>query len=123
VNQPYRLTSGAESDTEQILRYTLDQWGADQAARYAAQLEACLEKIATKQAAGRHFSKRFADAFVHRCSILHVSGFSILNAPDPGHETEIRQVPPRLIPSPFTRIFLATRWDLVWYFHESDGYG
>ena len=67
MNQPYRLTSGAESDTEQILRYTLDQWGADQAARYAAQLEACLEKIATKQAAGRHFSKRFADAFVHRC--------------------------------------------------------
>lgn len=67
MNQTYRLTSGAESDTEQILRYTLDRWGEDQAARYAAQIEACLEKIATKQAAGRPFSKRFADAFVHRC--------------------------------------------------------
>ncbi|MCX6972469.1 MAG: type II toxin-antitoxin system RelE/ParE family toxin [Verrucomicrobia bacterium] len=67
MNKIYRLTSGAESDTEQILRYTLDRWGTDQAALYAAQIEACLEKIATKQAAGRSFSKRFADAFVHRC--------------------------------------------------------
>ncbi len=39
----------------------------DQAARYAAQIEACLEKIATKQAAGRPFSKRFGEALVHRC--------------------------------------------------------
>jgi len=40
----YRLTSGAESDTEQILRYTLRKWGAKQAARYAAQLETCLNQ-------------------------------------------------------------------------------
>jgi len=64
VNQPYRLTSGAESDTKQILRYTLEHWGLEQAARYAAQLEGCLEKIVSKQASGRLFSKRFTDVLV-----------------------------------------------------------
>lgn len=67
MTQSYRLTSGADSDTEQILRYTLERWGLEQAARYAAQLEGCLEKIASKQAAGRLFSKRFSNVLLHRC--------------------------------------------------------
>jgi len=63
----YRLTSGAESDTEQILRYTLRKWGAKQAARYAAQLETCLDQIATCQVQGRTFSERHPDVRSYRC--------------------------------------------------------
>lgn len=67
MSQGYRLTSGAESDTEQILRYTLEKWGPKQAARYAAQLETCLDKIVAQKVDGRSFSKRNPEVLTHHC--------------------------------------------------------
>jgi toxin ParE1/3/4 len=42
----YRLAPAAERDLEEIWRYGRDQWGADQADRYADQLIGAFEALA-----------------------------------------------------------------------------
>ena len=42
----YRLAPAAERDLENIWRYTRDQWGADQADRYADLLISAFESLA-----------------------------------------------------------------------------
>lgn len=42
----YRLSPAAERDLEHIVRYTRDQWGADQAIRYMDRLFAAFDELA-----------------------------------------------------------------------------
>jgi toxin ParE1/3/4 len=67
MSRAYRLASGAESDVRQILEYTLEKWGAKQAATYAASLESAIEKLASGEIYGREFSKTLPDIRVLRC--------------------------------------------------------
>jgi len=63
----YELTEDADSDLAEIIRYTLREWGENQARAYADKLERCFEKIARKEAVSRNFSKKYAQALVTRC--------------------------------------------------------
>lgn len=67
MSRAYRLTSGAESDVQKILEYTLERWGSKQAANYASLLEDAIEKLAARELAGRKFSTNLPDVRVHRC--------------------------------------------------------
>ncbi|MFQ5444170.1 MAG: type II toxin-antitoxin system RelE/ParE family toxin [Nitrospinales bacterium] len=63
----YELTAEADSDLEDIARYTIREWGTKQAAQYAGKLERCFEKIARKEAVFRSFSEKLPEASVTRC--------------------------------------------------------
>ena len=63
----YELTEDADSDLEEIIRYTLREWGETQAGAYADKLDRCFEKIARKEAVSRNFSKKYPQALVTRC--------------------------------------------------------
>ena len=41
----YQLTEDADADLEEIIRYTLSQWGVEQAQLYTDKLHRCFEKI------------------------------------------------------------------------------
>lgn len=49
----FRFSRRAESDLVEIIRYTLNRWGEDQAIRYIDGLEACCEQLACNPALGR----------------------------------------------------------------------
>lgn len=49
----FRFSRRAESDLVEIIRYTLNRWGEDQAARYIDSLEVCCEQLARNPALGR----------------------------------------------------------------------
>lgn len=68
----YELTEDADSDLEEIVRYTLAQWGDKQAGQYADKLHRCFEKIARKETASRPFSKKYPKARVLRCEHHYV---------------------------------------------------
>lgn len=52
---PVRVTrsAAAEDDIREILVYTIDKWGIEQAVRYADLIEEAIETIATDPTAGR----------------------------------------------------------------------
>jgi toxin ParE1/3/4 len=49
----FRLTRRAESDIGEIIQYTLERWGEDQAARYVDDLESAFELLAKNPLASR----------------------------------------------------------------------
>lgn len=51
----FELARSAESDIRSIALYTLNKWGANQAARYAANLDAHFEAIGNGKARSRIF--------------------------------------------------------------------
>ena len=63
----YELTADADSDLEEIIRYTFREWGENQTRAYAQTLEDAFEKIARKEAVSRHFSSKYPQALVTRC--------------------------------------------------------
>lgn len=63
----YDLIPEAEADLRSILRYTIEQWGVEQAQHYADLLEAGFHKIATKKAASRTFSEVYPQVRVTKC--------------------------------------------------------
>jgi plasmid stabilization system protein ParE len=67
MSPAYRLTSGAESDIREILQYTLEKWGAEQASKYAAILDRTIEKLAIGKLNGRKFSEKLPGIRVYRC--------------------------------------------------------
>jgi plasmid stabilization system protein ParE len=76
---PYELTPAAEADLQDIARYTLRQWGTEQARRYAGLLDAGFRKIADGSAISRIFSERYPQVRVARCEhhyifYLHLEG-------------------------------------------------
>lgn len=68
----YELTADADSDLEEIIRYSIRKWGEKPAGQYADKLHQCFEKIARKEAVSRTFSETYANAFVTRCEHHYV---------------------------------------------------
>ena len=68
----YELTEDADSDVEEIIRYTIRRWGEKQARQYADKLHRCFEKIAGKEVVSRPFSKKYPKALVTRCEHHYV---------------------------------------------------
>ncbi len=64
---PYELTKEATSDLEAIFRYTISQWGEEQARVYSEKLSQCFRKMARKEVAFRAFSATYPTALVTRC--------------------------------------------------------
>jgi plasmid stabilization system protein ParE len=63
----YRITPEARDDLQDIARYTLDTWGAEQHARYRDQLADCFNRIAHQSIVQRNFSKTYPELCVVRC--------------------------------------------------------
>ncbi|MBS1584414.1 MAG: type II toxin-antitoxin system RelE/ParE family toxin, partial [Bacteroidetes bacterium] len=53
--RPYELTSAAKADLREIVRYTIERWGEEQAEHYAKSLEAEFLKIASNKVVSRQF--------------------------------------------------------------------
>ncbi len=68
----YQLTEDADADLEEIIRYTLSQWGVKQARLYTDKLHRCFEKIAGEKSASRPFSEKYPQARVTRCEHHYV---------------------------------------------------
>jgi toxin ParE1/3/4 len=62
----FELARSAESDIRSIALYTLKEWGAKQAARYAANLDAHFEAIGSGKARSRIFLKHRPELRVSR---------------------------------------------------------
>lgn len=65
----YQLTEDADADLEEIIRYTLSQWGVEQSRLYADKLHRC---ITAEKVASRPFSKKFPQARVIHCEHHYV---------------------------------------------------
>ena len=65
--RPYQLTLSAEGDLREIIRYTLETWGEQQALHYAGMLEKRFYEIASKTAIVWNFSNRYPEVMVNRC--------------------------------------------------------
>jgi plasmid stabilization system protein ParE len=65
--RPYDLTPDADADLENIARYTLVEWGEEQAERYLDRIEKQFLMIADRQIVPRQFSTRFPQVLVTRC--------------------------------------------------------
>ncbi len=63
----YDLTPEAEEDLKNIIRYTIEQWGLEQAQRYVYLLESGFQKIADETAISRTFSQKYPDVYVTKC--------------------------------------------------------
>ena len=63
----YELTTDADADLEGIVRYTIVEWGAEQASLYLDKLHQCFQKIAAKQVISKTFSERLPQVRVTRC--------------------------------------------------------
>jgi hypothetical protein len=64
---PYDLTPEAEDDLKNIIRYTIEQWGIEQAQHYAHLLETAFYTIANNQTISRTFSKTYPQIKVKKC--------------------------------------------------------
>jgi len=63
----YDLTPEAEEDLKGIIRYTIEQWGIEQAQHDTDLLEAGCQNIVDKTAISRTFSQKYPDVFVTKC--------------------------------------------------------
>ena len=63
----YELTREADADLEDITRYTILEWGVEQARLYLDKLDQCFQKIGINKVVGRTFSNRMPEVFVTRC--------------------------------------------------------
>lgn len=63
----YELTLAAESDLRDIAKYTLQQWGEQQAEHYASLLVQTFNAIADGNMTFRTFSPRYPQVCVARC--------------------------------------------------------
>ena len=62
----YELTEAADADLQAIARYTISEWGIEQAGRYEALLEKHFRAIARQKARTRMFLKRRPELLVSR---------------------------------------------------------
>lgn len=67
VKRPYVLTRGAEADLRGIVRYTVDQWGAQQCRTYVAELEEAATAIALGQGVFKDMSSLLPGLRVAAC--------------------------------------------------------
>lgn len=78
---PYDLTPEAEEDLKGIIRYTIRQWGTDQAQRYANLLESGFRQIAEGKAVSRTFSQNYPELRVTGCEHHYI--FYLPRSPRP----------------------------------------
>lgn len=52
----YELTKDADADLEEIVRYTIIEWGEDQARLYIDKLHQCFQKLVTRNVRSKTFS-------------------------------------------------------------------
>lgn len=77
------MTEDADADLEEIIRYTLDQRGLEQARLYTGKLHRCFGNIATKKTVSRPFSEKFPQARVTRCEHHYVFYLQLEGKPPP----------------------------------------
>ena len=77
----YQLTEDADADLEDIIRYTLSEWGVEQARLYADKLHRCFENIAVEKTASRSFSKKYPQARVIHCEYHYVFYLQLEGSP------------------------------------------
>lgn len=65
--RPYELTSAAKADLREIVRYTIERWGEEQAEHYAKSLEAEFLKIASNKVVSRQFLPSYPQVRVTKC--------------------------------------------------------
>ena len=63
----YVLTTAAEADLREVVRYTRGQWGEAQARRYVGKLRACTEALATGEGAHRNMEDLHPDLRMVHC--------------------------------------------------------
>ena len=63
----YILTADAAQDIEEVWRFSFERWGADQADKYLAQMESCLDRIAAGEAYCRSYPEIDARLKSHHC--------------------------------------------------------
>lgn len=65
----FELTTSADADIEEIVRYTLDQWGAEQATKYVRRLDQHFEAIGSGDALTltKRIFKNREDLWASRC--------------------------------------------------------
>lgn len=68
----YEITKDADADLEGIARYTIIEWGAEQAKLYLGKLHQCFQDITAKKALARTFSLRLSKVLVTRCEHHYV---------------------------------------------------
>ena len=68
----YVLTKHAEADLEEIARYTIIEWGEDQASLYIDKLQQYFQKLVTKHVRSKTFSPQFPHVFVTSCESHYV---------------------------------------------------
>jgi toxin ParE1/3/4 len=81
LSLPYVLTSAAEADLRDIVRYTRREWGEVQARRYLAGLKAGIERIATGPVAGRDMTSLHPGLRMARCRHHFIFFLPRANAP------------------------------------------
>lgn len=68
----YVLTAAAEADLRDIIRYTRNQWGAEQTRRYVAKLTQGIERIAGSASGSRDMSTIHPGLRMARCEHHYV---------------------------------------------------
>lgn len=91
----FRLTKRAKADIKEIGAHTRDRWGAAQAVRYLAGLDACLERLAKPPFLGRACDAIQAGYFRDEC-VSHVVFFK---RPQSGVVLVVRILHERMVPT------------------------
>jgi toxin ParE1/3/4 len=68
----YELTPDSDADLEEIARYTILEWGSQQASLYLDKLHNHFGSIASKNIIPKTFSKQFPQLLVTRCEHHYV---------------------------------------------------
>ena len=63
----FKLTPEARKDLKNIAKYTVKQWGKEQALVYKGKLKACFNEIAQANVLKRKFAPELPGLFVKRC--------------------------------------------------------
>lgn len=63
----WQLTTAAAADLDEILRFTLNEWGDTQARRYAADLKLAMQALADHPHRHRTMPRLHADLRIARC--------------------------------------------------------
>ena len=77
----YVLTTGAEADLREIIRYTRRQWGADQVRRYVGQLERGIADLAAGKRPSKALTAIHPDLRMARCEHHYLFCLIRENAP------------------------------------------
>ena len=67
MSRHYDITKKADADLQEIIRYTIEQWGIEQARHYINLLHDCCEALANGEGSSKHLMDIDQDLYVTRC--------------------------------------------------------